>query len=108
MIFMLITARFSGDIAILVAMVVLVFGWRSVGNYIQALFTTKAPSERQIKSGIAAGREVLERFHERPNYQAIGFRRVWNMGFLQASAGMTTILMCVYMLEKLFGLRLLF
>lgn len=108
-IFMLITAQFhSSDLAILLAMVVLIVGWRSVGNWIQALFTTKPPSERQIKSGVAAGQEVIRRFHERPNYQAYGFERIWNMGFLQAAAGMATTLTFVYMLEKLFNLRLFF
>lgn len=108
MIFMLITSQFGSDMAVLVAMVVLVIGWRTVGNWKQSYFTTKPPSERQLASGIAAGQEILKRFHERPGYQAYGFKRVWNMGFLQASAGMGTVLTCVYMLEKLFRLRLLF
>jgi CBS domain-containing protein len=108
MIFMLITSRFGSDMAVLLAMVVLIVGWRSVGNWMQAFFTTKPPSDSQLMSGIAAGKEVLKRYHERPNYQAYGFRRMWNMGFLQAAAGMTTVLMVVYMLEKLFHLRILF
>lgn len=109
MIFMLITSQFhSSDVAILVAMVVLIIGWRFVGNWKQAYFTTKQPSERQLRSGIAAGQEILKRFHEQPTYQAYGFRRIWNMGFLQAAAGMGTVLTFVYIVEKLFGRRFLF
>lgn len=102
MIFMLITSQFGSDMAVLVAMVVLVIGWKTVGNWKQAFFTTKTPSESQLRSGIAAGQQILKRFHERPGYQAYGFKRVWNMGFLQAAAGMGTVMTCVYMLEKLF------
>lgn len=108
MIFMLITSRFGSDIAVLIAMVILVVGWRTVGNWKQALFTTKPPSDRQLESGIAAGQEILKRFNERPGYTAYGFKRIWNMGFLQAAAGMSTVLTCVYILEKLFRVRLLF
>lgn len=108
MIFMLITSQFGSDMAVLVAMVVLIVGWRTVGNWKQKFFTTKPPTERQLRSGIAAGHEVLKRFNERPTYQAYGFKRMWNMGFLQSAAGMGTVLTCVYMLEKLFKWRLLF
>lgn len=107
MIFMLITSYFGSDMATLVAMVVLIIGWKTVGNWKQAMFTTKPPTERQLRSGIAAGKQILERFHERPGYQAYGYKRIWNMGFLQAAAGMSTVLTCVYMIDKLFKWNLL-
>lgn len=106
MIFMLITSRFSSDVAILAAMVVLIIGWRAVGNWKQAVFTTKPPTEKQLRSGIRAGQEILRRFSERPGYVAYGFRRIWNMGFLQAAAGMSTVFCIVYAVEARFRLGL--
>lgn len=101
-VFVLITAQFPGEIAALVAVVVVILGRRALGDWMQAVFTTKPPTDRQLKNGIAAGEEILERFNEHPNRQVYGFARIWNMGFLQAAAGMTTVLVAVYVIGYLF------
>ena len=107
-IFILITAKFGGEMAALIAVAVVMLGRRALGDWMQSVFTTKDPSDHQLANGIAAGNEVMQRFRERPNYQAYGFARVWNMGFLQAAAGMSTVLFVVYLVEKLSSLRVLF
>lgn len=89
-IFLIIVSKFGSDLAVLLAMAVVIFGWRSVGAWLQYLVTTKTPSERQLASGIAAGKQIMERFQERPGYQAVGFERIWNLGFLQTLAGLLT------------------
>lgn len=101
-VFVLITAQFPGEIAALIAVVVVILGRRALGDWMQAVFTTKPPTNRQLANGIAAGQQILERFHEHPNRQVYGFARMWNMGFLQAVAGMTTVLVAVYVIGKLF------
>jgi CBS domain-containing protein len=107
-IFILITSEFSGEIAAMVAIAVVMLGRRAIGDWMQTVFTTKPPNDRQLANGIAAGDEVLRRFHDHPSYQARGFARVWNMGFLQAAAGMSTVLTIVYIVEKLSHRSLLF
>lgn len=107
-IFVLITSEFNSEIAVMVAIGVVILGRKAIGDWMQNVFTTKRPNERQLASGIKAGGEILDRFHEHPNYQAYGFARVWNMGFLQSAAGMATVLTLVYIVEKLFpAVRLL-
>lgn len=107
-VFLLITSEFRGEVAALVAMVVVMLGRRAIGDWMQTVFTTKRPNDRQLANGIAAGDEILRRFHEHPNCQVYGFARVWNMGFLQAAAGMTTVLFVVYLVETIFHTTALF
>jgi uncharacterized protein YqhQ len=98
-IFLIIVSRFGNDIAILLALGVIVLGWRAVGSWLQYFVTTRDPSDKQLRSGIAAGKEILERYQERPGYQAVGFQRVWKLGFLQTLAGLasTTALLQLFL-----------
>lgn len=107
-IFILITSKFQGEIAVMVAIVVVMLGRRAIGDWMQNVFTTKQPSDRQLANGIAAGDEILDRFHDHPGYQAYGLARVWNMGFLQSAAGMATVLTVVFLVEKIFHTTVLF
>ena len=107
-IFILITSVFGGEIAAMIAVVVVMFGRRAIGDWMQTVFTTKPPTEQQLANGIAAGEEVLRHFHEHPSYQAYGFKRIWNMGFLQSAMGMSTVLTLVYIVEKFLHVTVLF
>lgn len=98
--FGLITIAWSTDMAVWVAMAVVILGWRAVGGYIQRVATTKAPSDRHLKNGLAAGKELLARFNERPNYQVTGLARIWNSGMLQSLAGLAFTLTLVGYLAK--------
>ncbi|MGI6296176.1 MAG: DUF1385 domain-containing protein [Armatimonadota bacterium] len=107
-IFILITSQFSGEIAVMLAIAVVLLGRNAIGSWMQRVFTTKEPSDSQLASGIAAGNELLKRFMSRPNEVLTGFPRIWKMGFLQSAAGMTTVLAVVYVIERLTHKPLLF
>ncbi|MGB9619891.1 MAG: DUF1385 domain-containing protein, partial [Armatimonadota bacterium] len=94
-VFVILTTRVSSSVSVLLALVVVAIGWRTIGGWLQYLVTTRDPSERQLANGVAAGNELLRRFHEQPNLRATSFQRVWNMGFLQVAAGMVTTLSLV-------------
>lgn len=100
-VFLIITSRFSGQLAVLLAMLVVVLGWRMVGGWLQYFVTTRNPSARQLANGVAAGNEVLENHRQRPGYQAVGFQRIWNLGFLQTAAGLFTVLWILQHVLKL-------
>lgn len=89
-VFMIIVSRLSGGAAVMIALIVVVIGWRTVGGWLQYLVTTRNPNERQLASGVAAGTQLLERFQERPNHHLTGIERIWRIGFLQTAAGMAT------------------
>lgn len=79
------------DLTLLVAFVTTLLTWRPLGNFLQALFTTRPPTERQLRNGIEVGKQLLRR------YQMQGYRpltiheRIWNMGILQIAAGMMVV-----------------
>ena len=99
-VFLIIVTRFTGELGVLFAMVIVLLGWRSYGSLLQSVATTKPPSERQLKNGVAVGNELLDRYMENPEYQSTGFERIYNMGFLQTAAGMSAIFGILYILQK--------
>jgi len=90
-VFMLISSAFSMDIAVLITIVVLVFGWRVIGGFLQYFVTTKPPNPKQLASGIAAGKELLARYQENPSYRVSEWRRIWNTGMPLVMLGMMAI-----------------
>jgi len=100
-VFIIITTRVSNQFTVLIALVAVVLGWRSIGGMLQYLVTTKNPSPRQLANGVAAGNQLVDRYLERPGYTATGFARVWKMGFLQTAAGMGLTLWIVQVVLKI-------
>lgn len=90
-VFVIITTKVSNQFAVLVALIIVLMGWRSIGGWLQYFFTTSRPSRKQLENGIAAGVEVIERYQQSPNRHSRGFERIWNMGFLQVASGMAFV-----------------
>ncbi|MDH7602958.1 MAG: DUF1385 domain-containing protein, partial [Armatimonadota bacterium] len=90
--FVILTTKTNSSVGVLLALVVVVIGWRAVGAWLQYFVTTKDPSRKQIESGIAAGQELLERYQAQPNRVPKPLERIWNIGLLQTAAGMVTVL----------------
>ncbi|MDO8585912.1 MAG: DUF1385 domain-containing protein [Armatimonadota bacterium] len=101
-VFLVITGSFSSDVAVLIAFMVVILGWRAVGGYIQRVATTKPPSSRQLENGLRAGKELIARFQEQPNYQAYGLARVWNTGILQSMGGLAFVFAVSNLLSRIF------
>ncbi len=91
-VFMIIADRISNQFGVLLALVVVVVGWRTVGGWLQYFVTTSTPSRRQLANGVAAGNELLKRYQEQPRYQLFGFQRIWKLGLVQTAAGMFAML----------------
>jgi CBS domain-containing protein len=84
----------------LVAMLVTLVFWRRVGGWLQQYVTTRPASPNQIASGIAAGKQLMERYQK--GYGGGGaFRRVWNMGLLQVMAGWALVTGVLWLLVRL-------
>lgn len=103
-IFIIIAGSLGSEAAVLVAMLVIILGWRKIGGLLQYLVTTSDPSDKQLASGIAAGQEVMDKFQANPGYQSYGFQRIWNMGFLQTLAGMAVVSGLLWLLQQLFNM----
>ncbi len=70
-----------------VAALATLFLWRPLGSFAQQYITTKKPTAKQLRSGIKAGTELIERYATAPQSQAGIARRVWNSGLLHVMAG---------------------
>jgi len=70
-----------------VAAIVTLFLWRPVGSFAQQYITTKKPSDRQLRSGIKAGMDIIEKYSTARFSTASIPVRVWNSGLLHVIAG---------------------
>lgn len=75
------------ELRFLVALLVTLFFWRSVGSFVQLYVTTRKPTPRQIQSGIDAGKELLHRYAVSGTEQVSPFLRIWNSGLLHVMFG---------------------
>jgi len=84
------------ELRLLVAFLATVIFYRPLGSLVQYWITTKKPSERQIASGIRAGRELLERYRLKRGPVPNPWQRIVNSGMIHVAAGSTS----VYLLLK--------
>lgn len=85
------------------AVAVVILGWSfrfHTGYFIQQVFATKEPTDRQLRAGLEAGRKILRLWHEnagRPVPPLISF---WRRGLLQMFAGMILGMMLLQQLYQ--------
>ncbi len=75
------------------AVVAVVLGWQFrfvVGYFIQAIFATKEPTDRQLDAALRSGRSVLERWREKVGERVPPLISFWRRGMLQMFGGMLT------------------
>jgi hypothetical protein len=95
------------DFRIFVGLMVTVYLWRPLGSFVQYWFTTKKPNERQIASGIAAGKELLANYAIAPNRIASPFARILHSGMLHVIAGSFAASGIAWLVERVFGIAIL-
>ncbi|MDH7482560.1 MAG: DUF1385 domain-containing protein [Armatimonadota bacterium] len=89
--FLILGKLFSIEVATIIAVLILVTSWKVIGSYFQYYVTTKPPTEKQLASGIRAGKELLERYRSNPGYYVTGWRRIWNTGMPQVMLGVAAV-----------------
>jgi len=89
------------EFAILVSVLIIVFGRQAFGGLLQHYVTTKPASGKQLKSGIAAGEKLLEKYRENPARPVTGWQRIWNTGMPQTMIGMALVTQLVTMFHLL-------
>jgi len=75
------------QMSVLVAALVAMATWRTVGELLQYYITTRPPSLKQLESGIAAGKALLERYQCQPGRPVNLKGRLWYSGILQVGLG---------------------
>ena len=82
---------------------VMIIGWGTrfvTGYYLQMIFATKKPSDRQLKAGVAAGQKILRLWRENPYRRVSLLRNIWNRGFAQMFFGM---IVGLHIAEMIYG-----
>lgn len=75
----------------ILAVIVVVLGWQFrfvVGYFIQAIFATKEPTDRQLDAALRSGKSVLERWRESVGERVPPLIGFWRRGMLQLFGGM--------------------
>ena len=78
------------SVSLVLAVLVILVGWTvryPVGAAIQQVFTTKEPTDRQLRAGLEAGRLVLERWRRNPYVRISPLQSLWRRGLIQMFAG---------------------
>ncbi len=105
---LVLSTKFGGEFTVIIALLVVIVGWRAMGAWLQRVVTTKPPNERQLENGVETGKELLAAFQKSPNLQLTGFARIWRLGFLQTAAGMVLMFWLAMLLQDYANLPLLF
>ena len=95
----------SEQLRLMVAVLVTLFFWKSIGSFAQYWFTTKKPNTKQLASGIQAGKELLENYATAANRTATPLTRIINSGMLHVIAGSLSALGIACLIGRAFGVE---
>jgi CBS domain-containing protein len=74
--------------------------WRSFGEMLQNYFTTKPATPRQLESGIAAGRALLEKYQDQPHVMAPFGARLLRSGMLYSALGIIPMMYLLIVMQN--------
>ncbi len=92
------------ELRMIVAFLATFLLFRPLGSLVQSLITTKPPNDKQLASGIRAGKELLERYRLKRGPQPNPFQRIVNSGMLHVMAGSISAYLVVKGIVVLFKL----
>jgi hypothetical protein len=82
--------------------------YRPLGSFVQFFITTRPPSDKQLASGIAAGKELLDRYARQRGPVASPWQRILNSGMLHVAAGSSGAFLLLKGLVLLFNIPIAF
>lgn len=88
------------EVRFLAAMLVTLFFWRPVGSFVQYYFTTRPPNEKQLQSGIKAGRELVGAYQQGMAIRGTTFTRLARSGMFHVIAGSMIAGTLFYLLQS--------
>lgn len=92
------------QVQLLLAAIISLMTFRTVGAWVQLFITTKPPTDKQVQSGIRAAEELLSNYGKtRRNKSSFGVR-ILNMGFLHVIAGSFLVIAVAHFLRPILNL----
>ncbi len=95
------------QLRMIVAALATLFFWRPIGNFLQWAVTTRPPTEKHIRLGVRAGKELLEKYRRARGRPLGVLRRIAASGLLHVLAGSFACGAALQGIAGLFGVRLL-
>jgi CBS domain-containing protein len=92
---------------VLFALLFVYLVWRNFGELLQNYLTTKPATPRQLESGIAAGRALLEKYQDEPHVMAPFGARLLRSGMLYSALGMMLVMGVMSWLQNWLSVRIL-
>lgn len=94
----------DANLKYLVAMLVTLGTWRTVGAFLQKYFTTRRPTDKQLENAIRAGNELLDSFAKSRVSAASFPHRLWKSGIGYVLLGSLAIDGLIYALASALNL----
>lgn len=96
------------SLRLIVAMLATLVMWRPLGNLVQSLITTKPPTDRQLMSGIRAGKELIRDVQQRRQSHPSFGRRLLATGMPHVMGGSLLMWAVAEGVARAFGRSLTF
>lgn len=88
------------EVRLVLGLLAAAFFWRSFGAFLQTVFTTRPPTDKQILGAIGTGEELLANVVKHPGKIATPWHRIWNSGILFVMAGSLVMVGLVTLIAK--------
>ncbi|MCC2672757.1 MAG: metal-dependent enzyme-like protein, partial [Armatimonadetes bacterium] len=85
----------------IIALLTTLFLWRRFGGLLQQHVTTSPANPQQLRSGITAAQELMDRYQQRPDVRPRMILRIWNMGLIQVMSGSLVVIGIMTLLARL-------
>ena len=92
----------SEETRYLVAAIITLFSWRSLGSFAQQYITTRKPNAAQLRSGIKAGNDLIQKYSVARSTATNIPTRIWNSGMIHVFAGSGLTILVLKGLSMLF------
>ncbi len=105
-IFIVLISAFPSPLIVFAAIIIVLLAWRSIGAWLQYYVTTKPASQKEIESGIRAGRQLLENYQDEMLGNRPAGKRLWNIGFTQIGIGLAITMLLAHAMVRMLHLPL--
>lgn len=103
MLFMGIARLLPSELGLILALVTTLVTWRTVGGWVQYLFTTRPPNEKQIEGAIRAGSELIANYRKSDQLHPHILQQIFNTGMPWVLLGGASVSLAAYAVGWLLG-----
>lgn len=96
----------SEETRLLVAALITLFFWRTLGSFLQRFVTTKRPTDAQLDGAIRSAESLLKNYATASDVRTSPLKRIWHSGMPMVLAGSFAAVGVMWAIQALTGLDL--